>query len=269
MRTEQDKRFVIQRNPDGTIDGDWAIVCEKIKERNWIRYLDAAYQIDLKTLEDLGRSSIPYMTEENLIEIPVGSIEFVETYLRIHYGYERGIAPVLIPKELQADSYMGRRCSVIHGREAAKEIASQWGVSRLFIKSASKLKCDYAGIYHIADQHWPDDSALFVSEVVNIISEWRTFVYNGRIVGVKNYAADPWTPPDKEFVSAMVQAYRNAPGAYTLDTAVILTPDGSRRTVVLEVHPFVSCGLYGLDIIQIPDMVVKGFRWVMSNVLGA
>lgn len=266
MEAKLRKRFILQTNPDGTMDGDWAMVCEKIKERNWIRYQEPAYLFESKTIEELAASAMPYLPEDDLIEIPVGSIEFVETYLRIRYGIE-GVTPLLIPEALCREEFTARKTAIVHGKEEARAIAAQWNASALFLKSASKLKCDYAGIYKRSDRNWPDDDKMFVSEVVNIISEWRIFVYNQRIVGVKHYADDPWTAPEKRTILRMIKAYY-APGAYTLDVAVITCADGSQRTCILEVHPFISCGLYGFESIYLPDMLIRGFLGV-TEAIGA
>ena len=68
-------------------------------------------------------------------------------------------------------------------------------MGKAFIKSASAVKCDYAGIYH-AGQKLPDDTDYFVSQTIDIVSEWRIFVHRGNILDLKNYSGDPWQIPD-------------------------------------------------------------------------
>ena len=109
----------------------------------------------------------------------------------------------------------------------------------------------------------PSDKEMYISEVLNIFSEWRVFVFNERIVGVKHYLGDPWAMPDKSVVYQMVREYTDCPAAYTLDVTVAADLySGKSSTVVIEVHPFVSCGLYGFEGKELPKMLIQGFRWV-------
>lgn len=54
----------------------------------------------------------------------------------------------------------------------------------------------------------------------------------------------------------MITAYTNSPRAYTLDIGI-----NEFGTTVIEVHPFVSCGLYGFhDLKVLPQMFIAGFN---------
>lgn len=62
----------------------------------------------------------------------------------------------------------------------------------------------------------------------------------------------------------MIGEYSNdpkRPGAYTMDIAVSKDRDNLVHTVLLEIHPFVSCGLYGFCSPEIPDMLDEGIRY--------
>lgn len=60
----------------------------------------------------------------------------------------------------------------------------------------------------------------------------------------------------------MIEEYKEAPIAYTLDVAI--TDKGD--TVVLEVHDFFSCGLYGFnDYRKLPYML---HRWYVNYIKG-
>ena len=51
----------------------------------------------------------------------------------------------------------------------------------------------------------------------------------------------------------MINAYADSPYAYTIDVAVL----GNKETVLIEVHPFFSCGLYGFaDYRVLVDMFI-------------
>lgn len=82
-----------------------------------------------------------------------------------------------------------------------------------------------------------------VSSYVEFLSEWRVFVFNGKILDCRNYLGDFFTYPNPNTIINMAKEYKNAPIAYTLDVGV--TAGG--ETVVIECHRFFSCGLYGFN----------------------
>lgn len=255
-------RFLVQKLPDGTIPPDVATICEKVREWNWLQPEKAPYEIALLSLEQMQSMLPPYLPED-ICEIPLGSIEFVEVFIRKMYGIER-LTPLLIPKDFQAERYLGRRIATARSHELLRGKAIEWNTTRVFLKSASQLKCDYTGIYDLTRERLPDDMEFFLSEPLSILSEWRIFVWQKRIVGIHNYAGDQWLLPDKDMVEEMVSSYSNAPDAYTLDVAICNDKEtGHQRTVVIEVHNFVSCGLYGFEGTMLPSMCVRGFRFAI------
>lgn len=46
-----------------------------------------------------------------------------------------------------------------------------------------------------------------------------------------------------------------------MDIAVLCRKDQSADTVILEIHSFVSCGLYGFTHPLIPDMLEAGIQY--------
>jgi len=95
-------------------------------------------------------------------------------------------------------------------------------------------------------EKFPEDGPLFVSELLphEITSEWRVFCLNGRIMSIHPYGPlKVWSCPDKELVQRMASLVRDTCPASALDVAVL----ANNQTVVIEVHPFISCGLYGFE----------------------
>lgn len=118
---------------------------------------------------------------------------------------------------------------------------------RVFVKSAERAKADFTGIYRAADleTNWnPQGEKVFVSTLINFVSEWRVFVFRGRIVDVRPYTGNHWVVPSEDKVKKMVETMGNTLHAYTLDVGV--TDAGA--TAVVEVHNFIACGLYGASI---------------------
>ena len=59
----------------------------------------------------------------------------------------------------------------------------------------------------------------------------------------------------------MVKAFTNTPKAYTLDVAVLR----NGQTVVIEVHNFISCGLYGFASPKLPLMYCDGIYFELEQ----
>lgn len=157
--------------------------------------------------------------------IPIGSVEFVTEYLQIYYNLIP--KPKNVPLELMCKKWSGR--NIINGTE--KDI-----VGEKFVKSNDKIKyfteiCKEApkGNYQISD-------------LIDIQSEWRAFIYKGELVGLQNYAGEFGMFPNVNRIKPMINAYESQPIAFTLDVAI-----SNKKTVVIEVHDFFSCGLYGFS----------------------
>lgn len=157
---------------------------------------------------------------------PVGSVEFVCDYLWENFRLHP--KPKNIPCQLLARKYTKR--TVFYGTE--KDITS-----KLFVKSNDKIK----GFTDIVEK--APEGNYQISEVIEIVSEWRVFVYKQKMVGLKNYSGDFWVFPDVSLIQEMIIRYSDAPVAYTLDVGI----NNENGTFVIEVHDFFSCGLYGFN----------------------
>ena len=107
------------------------------------------------------------------------------------------------------------------------------------------------------------ETAVWLSEVVAFVAEWRYFVLRREIVGVGHYHGDPLCAPDPAAVRAAVERYDECPAAYVIDFGVLR--DG--RTVLIEVNDGFSFGCYGLDSFEHARMLEA--RWREMVGLGA
>lgn len=185
--------------------------------------------------------------------IPIGSLEFVFNYLKVYEDIDNEyIYPINIPSELMKDKYLGRRCLLLQKDEIPKET--------LFVKSNTQYK---KFIDVITDSSYLEDDEYVVSELVEFESEWRVFVQHNSLVGIQNYLGDFTGFPDIEAINNMVKDYKNAPLSYTLDVGVL-----NGNTVVIEVHPLVSCGLYGFSNYKLlPSMFIQGYNFMKNDAL--
>lgn len=87
------------------------------------------------------------------------------------------------------------------------------------------------------------DHLFALSEYVNIFSEYRVYVIDGKIENICNYNGDCSIFPDSSVINDIIweiKKHSEMPKSYTID--VMITEKG---TSIIEIHNFVSVGLYG------------------------
>lgn len=195
--------------------------------------------------------------------VPVGSVDFVSAFLRRFYPDAAGaLRPLNVPEVLFP--YAGRKIvnvfSPMDLQPAARPLFHDG--EQIYKKSLETIKDPRNGATAFGSTLFdgdgrPENLAGFqVSELIDIVSEWRAFVLQGGIRYVANYSGNPLVFPSANVIRNMVGSYEHAPVAYTLDVAV--TKDGD--TVVVECHRFFSCGLYGYnDHFRIPKMLSQAW----------
>jgi hypothetical protein len=116
-----------------------------------------------------------------------------------------------------------------------------------------------------------DDAEVWVCEPIDILSEFRCYVLDGEILGVKHYYGDWNVVPDKRYIEGVIRHYEGSPIAYGIDFAVIKRPKSwengmvndvgfHEHPIVLEVNDGCNLGNYGLDSIHYGEMIVS--RWM-------
>ena len=206
----------------------------------------------------LSKGSIKIrFTENDLIKgyTPIGSNEFVHAYMEKFLG--RSPNPINIPDEL-LDQYYTHRV-VFNGTNA--DISGH-----KFIKSNDRIK-GYIGIINTDENPFVLQSIPLgnyqISDVVEIESEWRCFVYQNKLVGLQNYSGDFTKFPQVEKILWMIKAYeKSAPIAYTLDVGI-----NYGSPFVIDVHNFYSCGLYGFANYKILPLMFNRWYYEYSNKL--
>ena len=246
------KTFLLQLEKNGHYSEDTAVVARLIDEHNWL-YLNDKIRIKECRYEDLAKNAIEYNW------IPVGSVEFVNKFLE--YIGSSPMRPVNIPLEMQMPLFLQRRYAKCASSEVTTKF-DEWQANKLFIKSNQYVKTDYTGIYSKRDiESSPKilenlGNECIVSEPVNFISEWRCFVHKGELQGMQCYQGDFWTQPNQTFIEACIDSAPDRLESYTLDVGVM--DDGGNA--IIELHNFVSCGLYGFDDSCILQMLTTAFK---------
>lgn len=182
--------------------------------------------------------------------IPIGSIEFVLEYLEKYHNI-KDYKPLNIPEQLMKPEYLKRW---------VEKIRTNYPISTqetVFIKDNIKIK-SYCGLIY-KNENYPIGEWL-VSEVINIKSEWRAFVFNNKLVGLKNYSGDFTLFPDIGLINKMILDF-NYESAYTLDVGI-----NESGTFIIECHDFFSCGLYGFaDYIALPRMFISTWNKLIGG----
>jgi len=208
--------------------------------------------LNIRTIGELNAGAIP--KSSNIIA--VGTIDHVEYWMK-HMKIPIP-APLDIPVELEA--FLGERgpcqrgpSSDLYAEKSAvdihyKDISMSKGASRMVERGEI-----------IGGKN--DRSLCRITKWVEMISEWRVFVKNNKVIGVCNYRGDPLMFPNSGTIAEMISAYTLAPAAYTLDVAVIM--DG--KTIIVECHNFYACGLYGLCFTDAVDMWYRWWKYYTSK----
>ena len=225
---------------------------EAIRFNNWLqnrkkiiyKYIDTEFN-------DIGFTKLNFKPEHKNY-VPIGSVNFVSAYLQ--YFHDITPKPQNIPNELLKPELLQR--FVFNGTEREIE-----GVK--FVKSNDKIKA-YTEI--VNDSTDVPEGNYQISDVISIDSEWRAFIYRGKLVGLQNYCGEFTLFPQVSAIKKMIAEYKSAPIAYTLDIGVAHTPPFA-YTFIIEAHDFFSCGLYGFaDLAILPQMFQKWFYNYVNNI---
>lgn len=213
---------------------------ELINNKDFFKINENEHKI-LKTKKDFPK--------EYINAIPLGTIEFTQNYFKIFYSIEKE-NPIEIPPILRKEEFLKRKYSIVSYNEIPKN-------GCYFIKDVSQLKVfSYEGelSYFLYDDIFEkpkefdfslhlDKTHLFqVSELVNILSEYRIFVLDNKIYSINNYNGDVRLFPDIKLIEKAILLWstqKDCPKSYSLDVAI--TPKG---TMILECHILFSTGIY-------------------------
>ena len=223
-----DNVFILQKKYIKSIDG-FIIKSLMSEYANW--YLDK-FIVEGDDYKLLKREKL----------IPVGNLIFVQQYL------DKKMKPIEVPEELR--KYLNREYHIIKGKDIPNEFKNE----NYFFKDADTLK-KWNNALNPYDLTFDKETNYVVSKRVIFDSEYRIFIYDNEILGLKNYLGDILLFPDIDYIKDIINNYKG-PNAYTLDIGI---HDG--KTDLIEIHPFVSCGLYGFYDKNIIPMLKEGFNW--------
>lgn len=223
-----DNVFLIQSEYAKTIDG----ICITSLMKNY-----ASWFLDRHMTGD-----IPPILMDRETLVPVGNLVFVQKFLN------KKMIPLEVPEQLR--KYLEREYFICKGSDIPKECLNE----RFFFKDADTLK-KWNNSLNPYDLSINPETNYVVSERVSFDSEYRIFVHEGEILAAQHYLGDALVFPDAKKIREIVHYY-DGPKAYTLDIGI-----HNEKTDLIEIHPFVSCGLYGFYDKEIIPMLKDGFEW--------
>ena len=253
--------FILQNEPVGRDPVQNAIIQDVLDHNKYSHSYEYVCIMDFykdDTDEDIFTMKRVLKTPEDFDEryreaIPIGTVRFVEAYLRMFKGIERDNA-IEIPPILRTDEFLKRKYSIVPRDRIPRQ-------GSYFIKDATQQKVfSYKGEleYFLHDEMFREKTSEFdtsirldpshlyqVSEIVNILAEYRVYVLNREINSMCIFAGDPLIFPDADLVRKairLINGQPDSPKSYSLD--LMITPRG---TAITEIHNFLSVGLYTVD----------------------
>lgn len=227
-------KFLVQNTTD--FNHDLIFAFEKAIEYHEWKGTKEIKVYELPRYNKLVKAQLEFFGIENYC--PIGSIEFVQEYYDI-FGKE--LKPINVPDSLF--NYTNRDIQNFY-HPTHKQLV---GNRDLLVKSNDVIKSPVNGLKTYLEIEKLPPGNYQVSNYMDILAEYRCFIYQGELLGIHYYNGDPWELPDTDTIKAMLRNYTDSPIAYTLDIAVAKDRynEYQKSTCVLEVHDFYSCGMYG------------------------
>lgn len=208
--------------------------------------LDSALDYRLTTYEEVQSGKFDNLIKSNLF---VGSVEFMrEVFKRI------GKTDVRLPLNSDRESQI---CTMQVVRERVSK-GEELFIKPIEIKLFTGLVVNNSFVY-AALKDLSDDLKVLVYKPFpsKILSEWRLYIHNHKIVDARNYSGDFKVRPDyatcEEKVKVnKVQSFMHTdkafPCAYTMDIAILDTPSLTGvDNVVVEFNDMWAIGNYGIE----------------------
>lgn len=194
---------------------------------------------------------------------PVGSVEFMQSWFDL---YNIKVKPLNVPPSLE---YFAKRDIIRTKDEDFKKTCEWYSFNGYYIvKDNDKIKgfCERVNFPDLREDgiNYTEMFNLthaFISEYVeDIQSEWRCFVFNGELLDCRHYLGDFKITPSYPMIEQLIEEIPY--GAYTVDVGVSMT----RGTILIEMHQFFSCGLYGFfDPNNLPLMLIDTLDRILKN----
>jgi hypothetical protein len=96
---------------------------------------------------------------------------------------------------------------------------------------------------------------IWLSEVVEFVSEYRVLIHQGLVFACRHYKGDCSVFPDMNVATQAIKLFKDAPVGYSIDLGVT----DSGHTILVEVNDAWALGSYGTPPIPYTEMIIN--RW--------
>ena len=202
--------------------------------------------------------------------LPVGSVEFLREAMSLagvkepeNISYPPSLRAYL-QRDVQQHRIDGNVLEALPARCFVKPVQTKAFTG--FVFDAQVPPEDESSLaLHKALASMPAVADLWVSEVVDWRTEVRFYVAQGRLLGAGRYddGPDAWPDPDPATVQAMIEAFVDAPAAYTLDVGVL----AGGETALVECNDAWAIGYYKGSLTPSDYYAMLRSRWmeIISN----
>ncbi|MDD5149788.1 MAG: ATP-grasp domain-containing protein [Flavobacterium sp.] len=215
-----------------------------------------AIQSNHKVSYFINSIDIPF-SNDNII---VGSVEMCSNYLHANN--------LVIPEQISI-----RLFNDFIGREVNSDLLlnsiSQFPV---FIKPNNKIKEFNA---FVANKQWDIDFEIYhqkinpsslvqTQDVIDILSEYRVYINNKKIIGCEHYLGDCLLFPDKNIIESVFDIANKKLNniAYTLDFGIL----DNGKTILIEVNDGWAIGNYGIDSYSYYQLIKNRWFQIINGV---
>ncbi len=195
----------------------------------------------LTTIDEVLSGKFDLLLKTNLF---VGSTDFM-----------RAVFGRLNKNSVKVPKNSNRKSEILTLKDAHERVENT--KQKLFIKPYNDIKL-FTGLILDGSKYsclmgLPDDTLVLCYDVFDreIISEWRLYIFNNKIVDARNYSGDFMISPDYNYTEYIIRDNKDTfPIAYTIDIGILdsylNTSPLFCENVVIEFNDMWAIGNYGI-----------------------
>lgn len=184
---------------------------------------------------------------EDIEEVPLNRNSMVVGYIEdTKYFFEQMGWKInyrlTLPIDLDKNKFLKRDVIQIWRYE---ELLEQDDIRFPYFLKPVNVKTFYPSIIKYKSELSPYEKCekFLISQLIDIVSEYRCYIIDRKIVGCYNYLGDFYQYPNLKLVDEMISDFEDAPIGYSIDIAVLKNGE----TCLIECNDGWSLGNYGLE----------------------
>ena len=164
-----------------------------------------------------------------------------------------------IPKELE--SFCGRRICYgtlkdIHYHDNKSLFIKPQKISKLFTGHVVSSFKDL-----IKTSGFPMETEILISDPVDFVSEYRGYVLNKKLIGLRHYKGDCTIFPSSFLIQEAIKQYTSDPIAYSIDFGIT----NQNKSLLVEINDAFALGNYGLNSLDYTNMIEARWDQIVSS----